>query len=260
MATKTRPSKAKKTNPSTPCNKSCQAKCTCKTGQKPDPSCEGKRLDDPEHGPEGTMEVGRGLAMEAIQKMENEAIAIRAADAQQRRQVEGFLDECKKAGKDPVEVVRRVAQDAGIDLTKDVADEPQDKKVVRKLLLAVLLAFLKDAISFAASEISSGNHDWAQMLKNYLNQRFGGVFKDEISAGFGDKAVGPDPVKKSRRYELNDLVLRKKQLFANPQVARIASTVLFVLVLTGVVGRSIGWLDTKILAGAGDVAAAVLRA
>ena len=59
---------------------------------------------------------------------------------------------------------------------------------------------------------------------------------------------------------LNDLVLRKKQLFANPQVARIASTVLFVLVLTGVVGRAIGWLDTKILAGAGDVAAAVLRA
>ena len=61
-------------------------------------------------------------------------------------------------------------------------------------------------------------------------------------------------------HVLNDLVLRKKQLFANPQVARIASTVLFVLVLTGVVGRAIGWLDTKILAGAGDVAAAVLRA
>ena len=61
-------------------------------------------------------------------------------------------------------------------------------------------------------------------------------------------------------HVLNDLILRRKQLFANPQTARIASTVLFVLVLTGVVGRAIGWLDTRILTGAGHVAAAVLRA
>ena len=61
-------------------------------------------------------------------------------------------------------------------------------------------------------------------------------------------------------HVLNDLILRKKQLFANPQTARIASTVLFVLVITGVVGRAIGWLDTKILTGLGNVAASVLRA
>ena len=61
-------------------------------------------------------------------------------------------------------------------------------------------------------------------------------------------------------HVLNDLILRKKQLFATPQTARIASTVLFVLVITGVVGRGIGWLDTKILTGAGNVAAAILRA
>ena len=61
-------------------------------------------------------------------------------------------------------------------------------------------------------------------------------------------------------HVLNDLILRKGQLFADPQTARIASTVLFVLVLTGVVGRGIGWLDAKILTGAGHVAAAVLRA
>lgn len=213
MATKARPSKAKKTNPSTPCNKSCQANCTCKTGQKPDPSCEGRRLEGFGYGPEGfPVEVGRGLAMEAIQKMENEAIASRAADAQQRHQVEGFLDECKKAGKDPVEVVRKVAEDAGIDLAKDVADEPQDKKVVRKLLLDVLLAFLKDSVTFAASEIASGNHDWAKILKDYINQRLGGVFRDETPPGFGAKALGPDPVKKSRGYEINDLVLREPPL------------------------------------------------
>ena len=61
-------------------------------------------------------------------------------------------------------------------------------------------------------------------------------------------------------HVLNDLILRKKQLFASPQTARIASTVLFVLVITGVVGRGIGWLDTRILTGAGNLAAAVLRA
>jgi hypothetical protein len=54
--------------------------------------------------------------------------------------------------------------------------------------------------------------------------------------------------------------LRRRQLFANPQTARIASTVLFVLVITGVVGRGIGWLDAKILAGAGNVAASILKA
>jgi hypothetical protein len=144
--------------------------------------------------------------MEAIQKMENEAIASRAADAQRRHQVEGFLDECNKAGKDPVEVVRKVAEDAGIDLAKDGADEPQDKKMVRKLLLDVLLAFLKDSVTFAASEIASGNHDWAKILKDYINQRLGGVFREE------SKSEGPDSVKKSRGYELNDLVLREPPL------------------------------------------------
>ena len=60
-------------------------------------------------------------------------------------------------------------------------------------------------------------------------------------------------------HVLNDLILRRRQLFANPQTARIASTVLFVLVLTGVVGRGIGWLTTQILTVKGHVAAAVLR-
>ena len=60
-------------------------------------------------------------------------------------------------------------------------------------------------------------------------------------------------------HVLNDLVLRRRQLFANPQTARIASMVLFVLVLSGVLGRALGWLDTQVLTGAGNLAAAVLR-
>ena len=61
-------------------------------------------------------------------------------------------------------------------------------------------------------------------------------------------------------HVLNDLVLRRRQLFANPQTARIASTALFVLVLTGVVGRVLGWADTQILTGAGNLAISALRA
>ncbi len=61
-------------------------------------------------------------------------------------------------------------------------------------------------------------------------------------------------------HVLNDLILRRRQLFANPQTARIASLVLFALVLTGVLGRALGWVNTQILTGAGNVALAVLRA
>lgn len=61
-------------------------------------------------------------------------------------------------------------------------------------------------------------------------------------------------------HVLNDLVLRRRQLFANPRTAQIASTALFVLVLTGVVGRVLGWVDTRILTAAGNAAIAALRA
>ena len=61
-------------------------------------------------------------------------------------------------------------------------------------------------------------------------------------------------------HVLNDLVLRRRQLFANPQTARIASAALFALVLTGVVGKVIGWVDTQVLTGAGKLAVAALRA
>ena len=61
-------------------------------------------------------------------------------------------------------------------------------------------------------------------------------------------------------HVLNDLILRRGQLFANPQTARIASTALFVLAMTGLLGRALGWVDTQIITGAGNVAIAALRA
>ena len=60
-------------------------------------------------------------------------------------------------------------------------------------------------------------------------------------------------------HVLNDLVLRRRQLFANPQTARIASGVLFVLVLTNMVSKVLGWVETQIFIGAGNLFATVLR-
>ena len=60
-------------------------------------------------------------------------------------------------------------------------------------------------------------------------------------------------------HVFNDLVLRRS-LFADPRTARIASSVLFVLVMTGVVGRGLGWVDEQVLTGAGNLAATVFRA
>ena len=60
-------------------------------------------------------------------------------------------------------------------------------------------------------------------------------------------------------HVMNDLVL-KRNLFADPRTARIASSVLFVLVMTGAVGRVLGWVDEQVLTGCGNLAAAALRA
>ena len=61
-------------------------------------------------------------------------------------------------------------------------------------------------------------------------------------------------------HVLNDLLLRRRQLFANPRTAQIASTLLFVAVLSGWVGKALGWVDTQVLTGAGRLAIAALRA
>ena len=60
-------------------------------------------------------------------------------------------------------------------------------------------------------------------------------------------------------HVMNDLVL-KRNLFADPRTARIASSVLFVLVMTGAVGRVLGWVDEQVLSGCGNLAAMALRA
>ena len=59
-------------------------------------------------------------------------------------------------------------------------------------------------------------------------------------------------------HVLNDLVLRRN-LFANPRAAQICYIALFALSMSGALGRALGWVDTKVLAGCGSAFAAILR-
>ena len=60
-------------------------------------------------------------------------------------------------------------------------------------------------------------------------------------------------------HVFNDLLLRRS-LFANRQTARIASTALFVLSMSGYLGRGLGWVITHILSGCGQLAGLLVRA
>ncbi len=59
-------------------------------------------------------------------------------------------------------------------------------------------------------------------------------------------------------HVLNDLVLRRN-LFADPRTARIASSAVFVLVLTGAVGKVLGWAIDGVLSGFGALAGMILK-
>ena len=61
-------------------------------------------------------------------------------------------------------------------------------------------------------------------------------------------------------HVLNDLLLRRRQLFANPRTARIASMALFALAMTGWLGKGLGWVINQVLSGAGSLSVAALRA
>ena len=60
-------------------------------------------------------------------------------------------------------------------------------------------------------------------------------------------------------HVVNDLFL-KRSLFADHNVARIASMAMLVLVMSGAVGKLLGWVDEQVLTGAGSLAAMGLKA
>ena len=60
-------------------------------------------------------------------------------------------------------------------------------------------------------------------------------------------------------HVFNDLLFRRTNLFARPNVARITSGLLMLLAFSGVLGEALGWLDERIITGMGNLAGMVFR-
>ena len=54
-------------------------------------------------------------------------------------------------------------------------------------------------------------------------------------------------------HVFNDLLLRRRKLFADPKVARICYGVVMALCLTGLLGKGLSWLDTQAFNGLGTL-------
>ena len=125
---------------------------------------------------------GDEIANAAISEM---AKAIEKDDAERKStldldaQADEFLKACSAKGKDPVLVVKHIANRDGIDLSEeeeDLPDESNSKSVTKALLLAVLRKFILDTASFVIQEMGN-SADWKEIIKNYINDRFGKVGK-----------------------------------------------------------------------------------
>ena len=192
---KTRPEKACKPNTESTHCKSCLP-CADKCGQKPEPEPEPEPVSG--HGPE--LSIGEALARKGISAM---AKSKECKDRAEEQNVKDFLRACSDSGNDPVAVVKQVAETYKIDLYADGRFDDTIQRDVRSLLMKVLTRFVVDATSFAVSEIAGC--DWKTILKEYINQRLGGVFKRECRGdGSDDKAYGPG----YGEFSTNDLVPR----------------------------------------------------
>lgn len=60
-------------------------------------------------------------------------------------------------------------------------------------------------------------------------------------------------------HVLNDMVLRRSDLFAQQRTVRMTSGIMMVLVLTGVLGKLLSWVDTGIIEGLSALATQAFR-
>ena len=208
MATKAAPGKSGKKGTSTT-HKACTGKCGI-NGRKE------VRLEGLDYGgdkcarqqksvpaSESAVSPGETLARDAISAMAKSKECKDSANGFYEQNARDFLRICNDSGNDPVAVVKQVAETYKIDLSADGRLDNTIQRDVRSLLMKVLIRFVVDATSFAASEIAGGNRDWKAILKEYINQRLGGVFNGECRGDgecLGNKPYGA--------FGTNDLVLR----------------------------------------------------
>lgn len=213
MATKAAPGKSGKKGTSNT-HKACTGKCGL-NGRKE------VRLEGLDYGgdkgacqqksvpaSESAVSPGETLARDAISAIAKSKECKDSANGFYEQNARDFLRVCNDSGNDPIAVVKQVAETYKIDLSADGRFDNTIQRDVRSLLIKVLIRFVVDATSFAASEIAGGNSDWKAILKEYINQRLGGVFKGECRGDgkyLGDKERG---LLASGALDTNDLVLR----------------------------------------------------
>lgn len=61
-------------------------------------------------------------------------------------------------------------------------------------------------------------------------------------------------------HVFNDLVIHRTNLFAQPRVAQVCQGLLMLAAFTGILGEALGWVDTRILEGVGNIAMTVFSA
>lgn len=105
---------------------------------------------------------GAGLAIGAINEMEEEQEEKASCLELNAAEIEAFLRKCDEMDKDPLEVIAHIAKKEGISLNGDRCDKDSEedssyKRKLRDFLLAVIKAIVLAAISNAVDDQGIGS-------------------------------------------------------------------------------------------------------
>lgn len=114
---------------------------------------------------------GAGLALGAINEMEEEQEEKESCCYVNAAEIEAFLRKCDEMDKDPLEVVAHIAKKEGISLNgsrcdKDSEEDSSYKRKLQDFLLAVIKAIVLAAISNAVDD-----HGIGSILSSIINLR-----------------------------------------------------------------------------------------
>ena len=123
-------------------------------------------------------EWGKAVATAAIKELHPDKDNEQPEETVDAAEVQAFIDECTKAGESVPTVVSHIAKREGIDLSA-AAPKDDGQRKLWAFLLQVLKAWVIDIAKFAAEEIKDGTFDWKTFVQDYLNGRFGQIFKSD---------------------------------------------------------------------------------
>ena len=141
---------------------------------------------------------GAELAKKAIAGLVKDEVMSCRKNAEIDKSVKDFLEECNKAGKNPVSVVKYIADKEGIDLTRtpetgELLDSYRQREI-RAFLMKVLAVFIEELASFAVKYVSSGDFDWTGAIKSYILNKLSPLFsrnRESANVVHGDRCLDP---------------------------------------------------------------------